>query len=156
MQSLKRKVDWEDDDLYDWSLTGEENRELANAVDSVTPQKQPGSDATVTPKRRRLPWMADEPSLEQALGTTKTPDPARSLFVPASTSSSKTLDLDTTPTPGKFRDVDAMKGAGFDDLEEDLISVLRSHDVPGNPNLQQALHQCVSKYQLRAQGVIKG
>ena len=159
-RGVKRKIDFEDGGAFDWTLTGEENQQLAQALDSATTPAKPRGEQFQTPKRRRLPWMGEKDvssSARSSKQTLLTPLNKVTTTPPdrTSTESSRKQAPDTTPTPARFRNADA-PSTGMDHVEEEIIGVLRDHKVHLERATEQAIRQSLANYDRKVQGFIQG
>ncbi|KAL9085350.1 MAG: hypothetical protein Q9165_007641 [Trypethelium subeluteriae] len=158
-RGLKRKIEFDNDDAYNWPLTGEESEQLVQAADAATPAKS-RDELLVTPKRRKLPWMRDSDapastgSIKEAFATPSN----RVITTPSdrlSTVASRQQAPDTTPTPARFRNAD-VPGTGVDQLEEETLSVLRDRKIQIDQATRHAIHESFASYDRKVQGFIQG
>ncbi|KAL9080181.1 MAG: hypothetical protein Q9157_001026 [Trypethelium eluteriae] len=158
-RGLKRKVDFDEDDSFNWHLTGEESEQLVQAVDAATPAKS-RDELLMTPKRRKLPWMRDNDtspsagSIKEAFSTPSN----KTITTPSDrllTASSRQQAPDTTPTPARFRNAD-VPSTGVDHLEEEILSVLQERKIRVDQATTHAIHESFASYDRKVQGFIQG
>jgi hypothetical protein len=178
--------DSEDDELLPWPLTGLEEQDLIEAADSVapppeTPRKAAKTGVYATPsttidRKRTLPWLqrsagaSATPMTPFSLGShqtsysdspskqaTKTlPAISEQIFPPTPTLQANMPAAQAgSPSPhARHRDALSNPADEASSLTAEALAALSSTSIP--PHILAELREILSKYDLKAQGVVKG
>ena len=151
------EADPDDEEFFDWPLTGEIASELTRVADEVELN---------TPRKARKLDVFDTPTRNGNLGNTSSNTglltPGTTPANPASATSVTTahLDNDTTPTPARFRDALATPGFAHTSSSSTLTTsfheLLRSHGITLPQSARADLGTIVHRHEAQLAGAIKG
>jgi len=165
----------DDEDLFPWPLTGQEEADMAEAADAAapeTPHKAQKTGVYATPAttggKRKLPWleqpqpqpMTPIPSAKATDGYFDTPSKR-----PTGQSTSEeefytpyappTLATAKSPSPpSRFKDALKNPADASSSLTSEALAALANVTVP--PDKLSSLRSILSRHDLRTQGVTKG
>lgn len=174
----------DDDECFDWPLTGQEENELANAAEAAAPPETPrkalktgvyATPTATTEKKRRLPWLEEPaaalttpetsrvPAQQQDYFATPSKPPAKALPTITEQNGPKTPNLPPpTPAtaakspspPSKHKDALSNPADSSSSLTSEALATLSAVKVP--PEALSKLRSVLSKHDLKTQGISKG
>lgn len=149
------ETEGEEEEFLPWSLTGQEERQLAQTAGAVSPPP-------VTPKKTAISNGLATPVTGDTNGKRKADDDlsewhAAGLQPPTSAKRLNTGATmpQTTPTPGRFRDALAGSEPAVD-IELEVMNVLNIHNVRLENEVRNNLRESLARVSLKVQGIVKG
>lgn len=174
----------DEDETFDWPLTGQEENELAKAAEAAAPPETPhkaqktgvyATPATTTEKKRRLPWLEDFAGAPVTPQTLPAPVRQQDYFATPSKPPAKTLptiseqDGPKTPhfapptpataakspsPPSRHKDALSNPADSSSTLTSEALAALSSVNLP--PDALSNLRSILSRHDLKTQGVSRG
>lgn len=157
----------EDEDLFSWPLTGQEERDLGAAADGTAPEtphkiQKTGVYATpATTGKRKLPWLErpTTPVTSSARASNdyfNTPTRAPATLAPVAEYPLQTPTGTTaqSPSPPRFKDALTNPADSASSLTSEALAALASTNVA--PDVLSHLRSILSKHDLKTQGIIRG
>ncbi|KAK0278091.1 hypothetical protein LTR35_009413 [Friedmanniomyces endolithicus] len=164
----------EDDEVFPWPLTGQEESELAKAADSAvaapeTPHKAQKTGVYATPAttgKRKLPWLEPQQApitpdnisakIKTANGVSDSPSTRLGAVTPVlQAEAPPTAVAATTPSPPiRYKDALNNPADSGSTLTTEALAVLQPAKIP--PEIREKLRSILSKHDLRFQGITRG